>query len=58
MILTKKHVEKIAEILNKHYWVIDDELMNPLLEDLCTYFESDNELFDREKFLDKVKELI
>ena len=61
--LSKKHFIRITDILNKirtetkEKFVSNDIPMinkNELVYELCNYFEEDNPLFDRSKFIEAV----
>ena len=47
--MTKKHFESFAEILGKN-WTKEGFSRN-LLTGVCDYFEEQNPLFDRDRFL-------
>jgi hypothetical protein len=52
--LTKKHIEKIAEIIKKHgdsaNQIIVYNSVSPFLKDLAEYFKTQNPKFDEKKF--------
>jgi len=67
MTLTKKHFNKIAEILNKNKInpILNNETINKsfavmigenslFLKDLCEYFKTENPLFNEKKFKEAV----
>jgi hypothetical protein len=58
--LTKKHFEAIADILNRHLElertnVTKYLLINIIAADLGAYFDSENDRFDLARFLNRVQ---
>ena len=47
--LTKKHFQAFAEMLGKNW--TDDGFSYRLLTDMADYFQTENQLFDRDRFL-------
>jgi hypothetical protein len=49
--LTKKHFEKIAEVISNHLNEGSGLEAEHIADDLSSYFAEDNPLFDRARFL-------
>lgn len=57
--MSRKHFKRIAEILNKNVFDLKENedncnVFNDLVNDFMAYFQEENPLFDRSKFIDAV----
>lgn len=53
--MTKKHFKRFVEIIGKNWNKEDFQRWNNLVDDMMCYFQEENPLFDRDRFMNKPK---